>query len=161
MSVLLLLGALLLVLEDGFSQDEMVTDVVSTELSTKSDVVLKDSNTQENIQTVLSTQEAPNVIAVSQETLKKETLSHKSSTKRPVLPSYEVVMSSVPLGAEVFVDNISVGRTLVTIQRLTKGEHQIRMSLGGLEIERTIEVDSSGRFVWKVHEKGASEWLSY
>ena len=161
LSVLLLLGALLLVLEDGFSQDEMVTDVVSTELSTKSDVVLKDSNTQENIQTVLSTQEAPNVIAVSQETLKKETLSHKSSTKRPVLPSYEVVMSSVPLGAEVFVDNISVGRTLVTIQRLTKGEHQIRMSLGGLDIERTIEVDSSGRFVWKVHEKGASEWLSY
>ena len=161
LSVLLLLGALLLVLEDGFFQDEMVTDVVSTELSTKSDVVLKDSNTQENIQTVLSTHEAPNVIAVSQETLKKETLSHKSSTKRPVLPSYEVVMSSVPLGAEVFVDNISVGRTLVTIQRLTKGEHQIRMSLGGLEIERTIEVDSSGRFVWKVHEKGASEWLSY
>ena len=161
LSVLLLLGALLLVLEDGFFQDEMVTDVVSTELSTKSDVVLKDSNTQENIQTVLSTQEAPNVIAVSQETLKKETLSHKSSTKRPVLPSYEVVMSSVPLGAEVFVDNISVGRTLVTIQRLTKGEHQIRMSLGGLEIERTIEVDSSGRFVWKVHEMGASEWLSY
>ena len=161
LSVLLLLGALLLVLEDGFFQDEMVTDVVSTELSTKSDVVLKDSNTQENIQTVLSTQEAPNVIAVSQETLKKETLSHKSSTKRPVLPSYEVVMSSVPLGAEVFVDNISVGRTLVTIQRLTKGEHQIRMSLGGLDIERTIEVDSSGRFVWKVHEKGASEWLSY
>lgn len=161
LSLLVLGSVLLLFWGEVFSQREMVADAVSTQVSTNNDVVLNDSSIQENAQTVLSIQEVPNVIAVSQEVLEIENPSHSPSKKRPVLPNYEVVMSSVPLGAEVFVDNTRVGRTLVTIQQLTEGEHQIRMTLGDFDIERTIDVDSSGRFVWRVQENGESEWLSY
>jgi hypothetical protein len=161
LSLLVLGSVLLLFWGEVFSQREMVADAVSTQVSTNNDVVLNDSSIQKNAQTVLSIQEVPNVIAVSQEVLEIENPSHSPSKKRPVLPNYEVVMSSVPLGAEVFVDNTRVGRTLVTIQQLTEGEHQIRMTLGDFDIERTIEVDSSGRFVWRVQENGESEWLSY
>ena len=122
---------------------------------------MEDSDGRMNVQRTLLKQDASTVAAVSKEKPSEQIPSRNIKNIPPMTPRYEVVISSVPLGAEVFVDNVSVGRTLVTIQQLTEGEHQIRMRLGDSEIERMIVVDSSGRFVWRTHEEGESEWLSY
>ena len=130
-------------------------------IASAQEVVLEDSDGRMNVQRTLLKQDASTVAAVSKDKTSKQISSRNGKNKTPMTPRYEVVISSVPLGAEVFVDNTNVGRTLVTIQQLTEGEHQIRMRLGDSEIERMIVVDSSGRFVWRTHEEGESEWLSY
>ncbi|MBT3222393.1 MAG: serine/threonine protein kinase, partial [Proteobacteria bacterium] len=68
--------------------------------------------------------------------------------------THEVVISSIPMGALVFVDGEPAGKTPIFNHRLVAGGHEVRLELGDLSIEREIKVGSRypDRFVWRSKE---------
>lgn len=71
-------------------------------------------------------------------------------------PSVKLIFSSAPMGAEVWVDGKHVGQTPLVDVSLTAGSHQVRMTLDGASIERTVKVAARGptTFVWS----GGDAW---
>lgn len=78
--------------------------------------------------------------------------------RRPAAVLRPVAFGSVPLGAEVFVDGVAVGDTPVRAIELKDGSHTVKMTLGGAEIERSIEVgpDAPTAHIWR----GGDAWHS-
>ena len=98
------------------------------------------------MKTLQSSSETPTSVGVS----RKSTAIHS------------VVISSLPLGALVFIDGKAVGRTLIHNLSLKEGKHHIELQFGDRQIERTVFVNSNARFVWKPNAKnGAEEWSSF
>lgn len=71
---------------------------------------------------------------------------------------YFLTISSVPLGADVFVDGKNVGKTLLPKQPVPQGTHHIRLEWQDNFIEQDVVVDGDKRVVWKVQE---AKWLSF
>ena len=65
-----------------------------------------------------------------------------------------IQVSSVPLGAQIFVDGVLQGNAPMLALPVTPGEHELRMVLGEAERSRTLSVREDGprRFIWKVDE---------
>ena len=75
---------------------------------------------------------------------------------------HSVVISSLPLGALVFIDGKAVGRTLIHNLSLKEGKHHIELHFGDRQIERTVFVNRDVRFVWRPDAKnGVEEWSSF
>ena len=74
---------------------------------------------------------------------------------------FETSFSSIPLGAEIFVDEKYMGKTMLLGARIESGKHKIRMILGERSIEKEILLQHPTRFVWKSTEKGDEQWLSF
>ena len=84
-----------------------------------------------------------------------------SSRPKPT-PVHQVVISSLPLGALVFVDGKPIGRTLLHNVELTHGRHRLEMVFGDNRIEHTVEVTEDVRFVWRPNaQDGVEEWSSF
>ncbi len=91
---------------------------------------------------------------------KKSTKSTKKS--KTVVQQSTVILSSVPLGAEVYIDGKHVGRTLLTGQKLNHGTHRIEMHFADQIIQKRIDVEGEGRYVWRIDTSGGEgTWLSY
>ena len=88
----------------------------------------------------------------------------ESTVKRVPVPavSHRIVISSLPLGALVFIDGKAVGRTLIHNLSLKEGRHHIELHFGNLQIERTVDVNEDIRFVWRPNAaEGMEEWSSF
>ena len=77
-----------------------------------------------------------------------------SPTPEPPARTHTVTLSSVPMGAEVFLDGRLLGRTPLVDVDVEEGEHTLRMVLEGDEGERQITINRRGatRFIWTVGE---------
>ena len=97
-------------------------------------------------------------------TTKRITLETSSSVRqnRVPIPVHSVVISSLPLGALVFIDGKAIGRTLLHNLSLKQGEHRIELHFGDVQIERTVYVNADTRFVWRPNAtNGVEEWSSF
>ena len=107
----------------------------------------------------------PKVISVEptkKTTLKpseKELLELKTSIMEA--PLYNVTISSIPLGAKVFVDGNYIGTTLLHQTSIAQGEHTIRMIWKEHSIENVVNVQDKARYVWSVNKIGEESWSSY
>ena len=86
--------------------------------------------------------------------------SSKKETRKPEI-SHSVVISSIPMGATVWVDGVELGRTLLNGVSLTEGQHQIRLQFGEREIRKQIDVRSAQRFVWQMDAEGVDQWSTF
>ena len=87
---------------------------------------------------------------------------HSSGTVRSATSKHSVVISSLPLGAMVFIDGKAAGRTLLHNVSLKEGSHLIELQLGEVRIERTVDVTENIRFVWRPNAaNGTEEWSSF
>ena len=88
--------------------------------------------------------------------------SHSVGTAPSAASTHTVVISSLPLGAMVFIDGKAVGRTLLHNVALKEGSHRIELQLGEVRIERTVDVTEDIRFVWRANAaNGTEEWSSF
>ena len=94
------------------------------------------------------------------ETPPKSVKKQASLARKPIedVVLYFLTISSVPLGADVFVDGKHVGKTLLPKQPLPQGTHHIRLEWQDSYMERDVVVDADKRVVWKVQE---AKWLSF
>lgn len=123
----------------------------------------------------ISTQELPSPIAerqvplplpepiienVPEVTISKPTLKTKTIPSSPPIELlyFETSFSSIPLGADIFLDGKHIGKTMLLRIKIPTGAHQIRMVFADQVIERNILLKHPTRFVWKI---GAEQWLSY
>jgi hypothetical protein len=86
--------------------------------------------------------------------------SSKTKTRKPKI-NHSVVISSIPMGATVWVDGVELGRTLLNGVSLTEGQHQIRLRFGEREIQKQVDVRSAQRFVWQVDAEGVAQWSTF
>lgn len=95
--------------------------------------------------------------------LSKEVAVSKVQTSSPVhIPVHQVVISSLPLGALVFIDGKPAGRTLLHNVELKEGSHHIELVFGDNRLERTVDIASDVRFVWRPGvQDGVDEWASF
>ena len=94
----------------------------------------------------------------------KETSKHQSFVQTPShpKPTHTVVISSLPLGAMVFIDGKAAGRTLLHNIALKEGRHHLELHFGEAHIERTVDVTGDTRFVWRPNvANGTEEWSSF
>lgn len=77
----------------------------------------------------------------------------------PTGPTYAITLSSVPLGADVYVDGTKVGVTPLAGFELTAGSHEIRMMGDSETATKTVDIGrrSPNRWVWK----GGDAWEEY
>ena len=92
----------------------------------------------------------------------------QSSKSKPTVineqpkPVYSVVISSLPLGAMVFIDGKASGRTLLHNVPLKEGTHHLELHFGEVHIERTVDITGDTRFVWRPNaSSGTEEWSSF
>jgi hypothetical protein len=78
----------------------------------------------------------------------------------PAAQRLPVLFSSVPMGAEVWVNGVRRGVTPLQGIGLTPGNHLVKMKLGDQTITRTIKVDrrAPSRFIWKGGDSWSSEY---
>ena len=91
-------------------------------------------------------------------------LASESSVQSPQQPKpvHTVVISSLPLGAMVFINGKAAGRTLLHNIALKEGRHHLELHFGELHIARTVEVTEDIRFVWRPNAvEGTEEWSSF
>jgi len=82
------------------------------------------------------------------------------ATPTPKAATFEMTFSSLPMGAEVFLDETSLGLTPVMNVEVPEGTRKLRMVLDGNASERTITVGRRGakKYIWN----GGDEWqVSY
>jgi serine/threonine protein kinase len=72
----------------------------------------------------------------------------------------QVSFSSIPLGADVYVDGKKIGKTLLPSVKLPSGMRKVVLRWGDNSIQRNILIakESPRRFVWKIQEE---KWNSY
>lgn len=80
-------------------------------------------------------------------------------TPEPVLPTFPVTISSDRLGAEVWIDGVSVGWTPLTNHPLTSGTHAVRMVTETGEATKEIVVSrrAPNHYLWRGAE---SRWVT-
>ncbi len=62
---------------------------------------------------------------------------------------FKLTISSIPWGAEVWIDGKSIGKTLLRNVLLRPGTHQIKMSLGEQSVKRRIKITKKTKgFMW-------------
>ncbi|MCO4745197.1 MAG: serine/threonine protein kinase [Proteobacteria bacterium] len=69
----------------------------------------------------------------------------------PAVKTYDLTFSSVPMGAEIFVDGKSIGHTPLSKVAIAGGSHQVRMVAGDQSVDETIQVGrrSAIRYMWR------------
>jgi serine/threonine protein kinase len=79
-----------------------------------------------------------------------------SSDENPAIREQKLTFSSVPLGADVFLDGKLVGRTPLIGFSVPEGSHQVKMVSDSETLVRTIDVGRRNpvRYVWK----GGESW---
>ncbi len=85
----------------------------------------------------------------------------KPPIKRQPVSKYEIVISSVPLGADVYLDGQYMGKSLLTLPAVSKGTHRIRLELGEKSIHKKLSIRDNGRFVWRMNNPEGETWFSY
>ncbi|MBT3219710.1 MAG: PEGA domain-containing protein, partial [Proteobacteria bacterium] len=80
----------------------------------------------------------------------------KDAAPEKQVPLYEVTFSSIPLGAEVWVDGTSIGRTIKRNYEMPQGEHTVRMTSSAGSIEQVIVVGRRrpNTYIWR----GGDKW---
>jgi len=84
----------------------------------------------------------------------KTTTEKATTSAEPAAPlaSFPITLSSVPLGAEVWVDGKKVGTTPMRGLPLTEGAHTVRLiASDGRSADKTINVSerAPGRYIWR------------
>jgi serine/threonine-protein kinase len=80
-------------------------------------------------------------------------------TPQPKVATHPVSLSSIPIGAKVYVDGRPVGKTPLMGHALPEGRHRVRMTLpDGSNGMKTIVVgpDEPAKYVW---QQGGDTWL--
>ena len=77
------------------------------------------------------------------------------------LAVHDVTISSIPMGATVWIDDVEVGKTLLHALTIPEGYHSIRLELGGKMIEQDVQIKSSHRFVWQVNAESEQQWSTF
>ena len=81
--------------------------------------------------------------------------------KPPIKMVYvETSFSSIPLGADIFLDGKNIGKTMLLKTEIPSGKHQVRMVFGNQIIEKEITIRQPTRFVWKMNAL-EEQWFSF
>ena len=74
-----------------------------------------------------------------------------SPSQAVAAPTFPVTFSSVPLGAQVFVDGVFMGQTPLQNQSLTAGDHKVKLEVGETTASRSIHVGQHAPrgYVWR------------
>lgn len=97
----------------------------------------------------------------TQQAAADEPVKAKVPLKKQPVSKYEVVISSVPLGADVYLDGQYMGKSLLTLPAVSKGTHRIRLELGENSIHKKLSIRDNGRFVWRMNNPEGETWFSY
>lgn len=114
-------------------------------------------------------QEAPIPFSEPEEPVKRVTqqkISTSAPSKKKSIPtkepaSFAVSFSSIPLGAQVYLDGKHLGKTMLLKVKIPEGQHQIKMVLGEKSIEKELTIQHSTRFVWTADKEGEQQWRSF
>ncbi len=173
LSLVVLIGALGLY---GFmtpeQADEQGDESFASSYSSESDAKnTKGITTATNMQIVrsglnenedsLAIPEKMSAMGVSVKSVGQEANVRPATVKKQPLPTFEVVISSVPLGADVYLDGKYMGKSLLTLPAVSKGTHRIRLELGQKSIHKKLSIRDNGRFVWRANNPEGDTWFSY
>ncbi len=142
----------------GTSEPTSYEDVLSersSEISLSTDGIQKDRGSLNGDRDASSKSEVKRVPSPSES---------KSSVQNPQQPKpvHTVVISSLPLGAMVFINGKAAGRTLLHNIALKEGKHHLELHFGEQHIAQTVEVTEDIRFVWRPNAaEGTEEWSSF
>lgn len=98
---------------------------------------------------------APSAPSASAATTRAQPASAAAGADDQALPTWPVTVSSVPLGAELWVDGQKVGNTPARALQLREGEHTLRvLTADGRSSEKTVRVHerSPSRYIWRADQ---------